>query len=242
MDLITPLLTDPASPRLTTYIGSTRMELSGATLANWQAKVANLLRALGVADGDSIAIDARADWQPATIAIGGWRIGARVIDGRTATPDSIEISRGAPLPRILFTDSAERADSFSASPLGADVEETFLLSRDPFGRGIEESGGDLPFGINDFSPELRVYPDAFLGPEPAQPSPDIARLSHAADELHLPAGARVLLPRWDSVDGLCQCLSPLFVGGSVVICDDATPARIQQLVASERITMTVLEP
>src|SRR5699024_12691157 len=47
--------------------------------------------------------------------------------------------------------------------LGESIEEVFVLSTDPVGRGVTESGGELPFGLNDFSRELRVQPDAFLG-------------------------------------------------------------------------------
>ena len=39
MDALSALLTDPAAPRLTTYTDAGRMELSGQTLQNWQAKV-----------------------------------------------------------------------------------------------------------------------------------------------------------------------------------------------------------
>lgn len=235
MDLIAPLLIDPATPRLTTYTDAGRMELSGITLANWQSKVANLLTSVGVSAGDTIAVSAVPGWQPAVIAIGAWRVGAAVVD---ASPSS-DNDATSPLPKILFTDSLDLAENFEDTERGAEVEETYLLSSDPFGRGVEESGGDVPFGINDFSPELRVQPDAFVGPEPTDETADLEELQGYATELALTAGIRVLTGAWNDVAGLKRCLSPLVVGGSVVVTTDDSSERLISLSDSEKTGVTV---
>lgn len=226
MDLISDLLNDPAAPRLTTYTEAGRMELSGITLANWQAKVANLLTSIGVGEGDTVAIAAAPGWQPACIAVGAWKVGASISDANSGEP------------AVLFTDSLELAEGFEDSPAGASVQEIYLLSSDPFGRGVEEAGGDVPFGINDFSPELRVHPDAFMGSAPRFPSADVDVVRAAAEQLEtehgIGRGARVVMGPWDDVRGLARCLSPLLVGGSVVMSTDSHPARLEELKDTEK--------
>lgn len=241
MDLIAPLLTDPAEPRLTTYTDAGRMELSGITLANWQSKVANLLTSIGVGSDDTVAISAAPGWQPAVIAIGCWRVGVTVVDaGSSSSPaSSTSTDASLPAPRVLFTDSVDLAEEFENSDAGASVEEIYVLSNDPFGRGVEESGGDVPFGMNDFSPELRVQPDAFIGPEPEGETPDLEVLQGYAQELDLSLGQRVLLGAWEDVSGLKRCLSPLVTQGSVVVTTDAAPERLIQLEDMEKTDVTL---
>jgi uncharacterized protein (TIGR03089 family) len=66
-----PLLrTDPARPRITHYddVTGSRIELSGATLANWAAKTANWLRdELAVQPGDIVAVLLPPHWQTAGV-------------------------------------------------------------------------------------------------------------------------------------------------------------------------------
>lgn len=228
IDLTAPLLAaDPSAPRLTTYTDAGRMELSGTTCANWQAKVANLLLSLGTQPGDRIAVTAAAGWQPAMIALGAWRIGATLIDGA-------ENANGN------ATDSAEPVAFITDDPTLAadsDCDHIYLLSADPFGRGVAESGGDVPFGVEDFSPELRVHPDAYLGPDFGAAT---ARLDSAASPFPSelpPEGSRVLCGPWSNVAELATALAPLATGGSVVVTTDTTPERIQHLLAVENATV-----
>ncbi|WP_296213017.1 TIGR03089 family protein [uncultured Corynebacterium sp.] len=182
MDIIAPLVAqDPASPRLTTYTPSGRMELSAQTLHNWQSKAANLLDSLAPS---SVGIACAPGWQPLMVVLGCWRTDVPIIDA-----DSCD---------VLFTDDLSLAEAHSG--------EVFLLSDDPFGRGVEESGGELPFGVNDFSPELRVQPDAYPGPVAAP----------------APAGPRVLVPSWTDTQSMLDTLKPLRDGGSVVMATEPT--------------------
>lgn len=193
MDIIAPLVAqDPASPRLTTYTPAGRMELSAQTLHNWQSKAAHLLDSLAPT---SVGIACAPGWQPLMIVLGCWRTGVSIVDA-----DSCD---------VLFTDDLNLAEAHSG--------EVFVLSDDPFGRGVEESGGELPFGVNDFSPELRVQPDTYPGPAAAP----------AAE------GPRVLVPAWTDTQSMLDVLKPLRDGGSVVMATEPTA----EIAAAENATI-----
>jgi uncharacterized protein (TIGR03089 family) len=67
---------NPAQPLLTWYSPQERTELSGATLANWVAKTANLLvNECGLGPGDHFTADLPPHWQTAAILLGAWTAG-----------------------------------------------------------------------------------------------------------------------------------------------------------------------
>src|SRR5699024_2153055 len=122
--------------------------------------------------------------------------------------------------------------------LGEPIEEVFVLSTDPFGRGVTESGGELPFGLNDFSPELRVHPDALLG---AAVPGGAGRLLAAGGCGQLAEGqgvvaatdgdgnadgGRLVVGPWDNAVELAEALRVWAAGGAVVIGTDASPERL----------------
>ena len=80
--LLLPLMRgDAHRPRLTTYAGGFRTELSTASLANWSAKVAGLLvDELGVGPGELVYVGVGAGWQTAPILLGSWWAGLTVTD------------------------------------------------------------------------------------------------------------------------------------------------------------------
>ncbi|MBL3753101.1 TIGR03089 family protein, partial [Mycobacteroides abscessus] len=70
--------------RITYYDDATgeRIELSTATLANWAAKTANLLRdELGGGPSTRVAVLLPAHWQTAEVLFGIWWIGAEAVLG-----------------------------------------------------------------------------------------------------------------------------------------------------------------
>jgi hypothetical protein len=72
---------DPSLPFLTFYDDATgeRTELSGATLANWVSKTANLLvDGCGLGHGDVAAVRLPPHWQTAAILLGAWTAGLSV--------------------------------------------------------------------------------------------------------------------------------------------------------------------
>src|SRR5262249_42609644 len=67
--------TDATRPLITYYDDATgeRLDLSGATLANWVSKTANLLvDGHGLGPGDVVAVRLPPHWLPAAILLGCW--------------------------------------------------------------------------------------------------------------------------------------------------------------------------
>lgn len=226
------LASDAASPRLTTYTDAGRMELSAATVANWASKGGNLVVGeLGLAPGDVVTVNAPADWMPAVLVLGCWRAGVAVC---SATSPAAEDAAA-----LLTTDPDAHPD-FDG--------EILQLSTDPFGRGVAEAGGDVPFGVVDLSPELRVQGDRYTGPETAEnvvllldASGDEvtgAQLRERAEERFAVTGdggeVRAVSGAWSDTDGLVDRLLPLFAGGSVVVSTDASPEHLTHLAEIER--------
>lgn len=215
MSLLQPLLhTDPASPRLTLYDDGRgfRMDFSAQTLDNWANKVANMLDEEFEADeGESPLIDLPVSWQAAVIALG------TLNSGRTPLFDGSL----APRPNIVFT-TIERAERY------ADVPDCAVVSDDPFGRGVVESGGELPVGTVDFGPTVRFYGDAYFGNSPA--------LS-AFTEPGISA-ERYLVQDWHTTEEfVSSVLAPIAAGGSIVVVAGLVAAeRLQEIAEAEKVT------
>jgi uncharacterized protein (TIGR03089 family) len=207
--VLDPLLSsNPAGPRITYYDDATgeRIELSTATLANWAAKTANLLRdELGAGPSSRVAILLPAHWQTAGVLFGVWYIGAEVVLGH----GDCDIA-------CCTADRLAEADA-AVGPGG----EVVALSLDPFGKPIP----DLPFGVTQYATSVRVHGDQVV-PE-SRPGPALAGKS-AADVLSAAATAaaargltatdRVLSTAdWDTPDALTDHLLAVFaVGASLV--------------------------
>lgn len=212
MELLAHLLkADPSTPRLTVYNESTgaRLDFSAVTLDNWAAKVGNmLLEELDLDSSSRILIDLPVSWQAAAIVLGA--LAAEVEWGFDGDAD------------VVFTSPA----SFEQwTGQGRDI---VLVTDDPFGRGVVESGGDLPAGAIDFGPTVRFYGDDFYGPAPALI--DIVTASGGPE--------RVLSTGWSSEDGLVRAvLEPLSAGGSAVVVGGIVDAgRLDEIAAAEKVT------
>lgn len=213
MSLLSPLLRDPASPRLTVYdeARGARMEFSGQTLDNWANKVANMLvEEFEVTPGSEVHLDLPASWQSAAIALGTYN--AMSVPLFDATPNP---------PAVTFT-TVDRA------ALWEDVPDVVVVSDDPFGRGVVESGGELPLGAVDFGPTVRFYGDQYYG--------DSAQLSEYAHDDFGPH--RYLAPPWASrTEFEYNVLAPLAAGGSVVVATGLVPAeRLEHITQVEKVT------
>lgn len=212
MSMLAPLLTtDPASPRLTVYDETTgaRMEFSGVTLDNWANKIANMLVDEFDATPDTtIRIDLPVSWQAAVIGIGTFA--ARLTPLYDEGPGD-----------LVFT-TVERFDDWP------DADDVVVVSDDPFGRGVEEAGGELPLGAVDFGPTVRFYGDQYYG-ESAQLS-DFATDAIGAE--------RWLVSGWSSTsDFQSQVLAPLAAGGSVVVVAGMVSAdRLDEIAITEKVT------
>ncbi len=220
-ELLGPLLrVDPARPRVTHYddTAGSRIELSGATLANWAAKTANWLRdELDVQPGDTVAVLLPPHWQTAGVLLGAWWCGATV----TTSPAGAQVA-------LCGVDQI-------ASVTG--VDEVAALGLDALGMGIR----GLPPGIRDFASEVRVHGDTFT---PGGPCPDAQALGVVArtraTELGLAAGDRLLCTTsWNATVPGEVLLAVLAANASLVQCTGTNPATLPDRCTAERVTATL---
>lgn len=216
---------DPARPRVTHYddLTGSRIELSGATLANWAAKTANWLRdELDVAPGDVVSVMLPPHWQTAGALLGTWWCGATV----TTSPAGGQVFPG----KVALCGVDRIADATGA-------DEVAALSLDALGAGIAV----LPPGVRDFASEVRVHGDTFT---PAGAGPDAEMVVVAAraraGQLGLTAGDRLLCTTcWDATVPGEVLLAVLAADASLVQCAAADPAVLPRRCAAERVTVTL---
>ncbi|MCG7243320.1 MULTISPECIES: TIGR03089 family protein [unclassified Corynebacterium] len=217
MELLAHLLNaDAATPRLTVYNESTgaRMDFSAQTLDNWAAKIANMLEEeLDLEPDSTIAIDVPTSWQAAVIALGALAAGP-----------TFDFGESAALADVVFTSPSRYLAAQERQPQ-ADI---VLISDDPFGRGIVESGGDLPTGAIDFGPTVRFYGDQYFGE--TQPLPELVTPPGGAE--------RLLSTGWSDKSSFTRAvLEPLAAGGSAVIVAGLCAAsRLDEIAANEKVT------
>jgi uncharacterized protein (TIGR03089 family) len=214
---------DPTRPLLTWYDDASgdRAELSGATLANWVAKTANLLvDGCGLGPGDVAAVDAPPHWQTAAVLLGCWCAGLRT----------------GPGPDVLFA-AADRAAGYAGG--GIDV---YGLALAPMAAPMR----DVPPGVLDYVTEVRGHGDEFRPAAPVTPDHPATSLTHGAlcaaaagraDVLGIGAGSRVLIDVTAFPDPLDWLLAPLVAGASVVLCGNLDRAALPRRIDSEQVTV-----
>ncbi|WP_431904072.1 TIGR03089 family protein [Micromonospora carbonacea] len=213
---------DPAQPLLTWYDDATgeRTELSGATLANWVAKTANLLTdEVAAGPGESAGALLPPHWQTAAVLLGCWSAGLVVADA----PGAVE---------VLFA-AADRVGEADAWPAG----ERYALALAPFALPLRE----VPAGFADYVVAVCAHGDHFTpyaagGPADAEL---LGRAAARAAELGLARGDRVLLDVAAHPDPVDWLLAPLVAGASTVLCANADPARLPARADTERVTRTL---
>ncbi|WP_329178518.1 TIGR03089 family protein [Streptomyces sp. NBC_01477] len=239
--LASALRTDPARPLITFYDDATgeRVELSVATFGNWVAKTANLLQdELGAQPGDRMALLLPAHWQTAVWVLAGFSTGVVVAPG--ADPGTADLVVSGP-------DTLERARACGG--------ERVALALRPLGGRFPQP----PAGFLDYAVEVPGQGDRFVPYAPVgagSPALELVgegtvtagevveRAVASAEAYRLAPGARVLsrLP-FDSWPGLAAgLLAPLAIGGSVVLCRNASGLGAEEVAAreaAERVTLTV---
>jgi len=221
--------TDATRPRLTYYDDGTgeRTELSGATLANWIAKTANLLvDGLGLGTGDVAAVRLPAHWQTGAVLLGCWSAGLSVDLGGTGTgPASVATEPAA----VAFV-AADRLREVAA-------DETFALALAPLAAPFRSGP---PPGALDYVVEVRSHGDHFapsrIGPHTAALADGMthAELVALAASRGVPSRARVLVNADVLSDPISWLVAPLVMDSSVVLCRGLDPARLEARLASER--------
>ncbi len=218
---------NPAGPRITYYDDATgeRIELSTATLANWAAKTANLLRdELGAGPGSRVAVLLPAHWQTAAVVFGVWWVGAEVV------------LAGDPADIALCT--ADRLDDADAA---VGMGEIAVLSLDPFGKPVP----DLPVGVTDYATSVRVHGDQIV----PERNPGAALDGRSVDDLlsaarasataqGLTAADRIMSTTgWGTADDLIErLLAPYVVGASLVQVANPDPGLLDRRREAEKST------
>ncbi len=219
--LLDPLMRDnPAGPRITYYDDATgeRVELSTATLANWAAKTANLLRdELGAGPGSRVGVLLPAHWQTAAVLLGIWWIGAEAV---------LDCSDD-----VTFC-TRDRLDD-------AGMGEVAVLSLDAFGKGYD----DLPVGVTDYATAVRVHGDQVLperNPGPALEGRSVADvLDEARSELSGTDRVWSSLG-WSTAPELIANLVAVFAAGASLVEVAHPDAALQERrMATEKVTTTL---
>jgi len=236
-----------AAPLLTAYDDATgdRVELSGATLANWVAKTANLLQEeFDVGPGSTVAVALPVHWQTAAVLLATWSCGAAVLD--TAGEDDDRLA-GAD---VVLTDRGRLPALEDA--LGPDPAAELLgLSLHPLGLGMTDYVGPA----RDFALEVRAHGD-FFSPwqqlDPASPGLVTGGLTLALGGLVAAAGElagrlgirpddRVLVDADTAAEAgpVAWLLAPLVAGASTVLVRHPAAEGLAHRAATERVTATL---
>jgi uncharacterized protein (TIGR03089 family) len=234
---------DPSGPLLTHYDDATgeRTELSGATLANWVAKSANLLQdEFDVGPGSVVAVSLPVHWQTAAVLLAVWSCGATVRD--TAAEDD-----GRLVDVDVVLTAQDRLDELE----DLDGPQLVGLSLHPLGLGMAGYAGPA----RDFALEVRVQGDTFRpygAPDAASPGLRVGGLELSlgglvtaaralAERLGIATGDRILVDEQTALDAgpVAWLLAPLVAGASVVICRHPWEDRLVRRAADERVTATL---
>ena len=236
-----------AAPLLTAYDDATgdRVELSGATLANWVAKTANLLQdEFDVGPGRTVAVALPVHWQTAAVLLAAWSCGAAVLD--TAAEDDDRLT-GA---HVVLADR-DRLPAVEDA-LGTDPTAELLgLSLHPLGLGMTDYVGPA----RDFALEVRAHGDFFSPwhqPDPAAPGLVTGGLTLALGGLVAAAGElaarlgigpddRVLVDADTAAEAgpVAWLLAPLVAGASTVLVRHPAVEGLAHRAATERVTATL---
>lgn len=216
------LQSDPNSPRLTVYneADGARMDFSAQTLDNWVAKISNFLNEeLELEEDEAIIIDLPVSWQAAVIALGAT---ARGVDFEFRSADA---RQDAEFDTSRFRSVFTEPDKFGSYATDIDI---ILVTMDPFGRGVEEIGEELPVGAIDFGPTVRFFPDTYNQATPRLP--DVLPPKGSAE--------RVLSTGWISKDDFVRTvMQPLSAGGSAVVVSGLAPVeRLEEIATNEKVT------
>jgi uncharacterized protein (TIGR03089 family) len=243
--LATAVAADPTRPLLTWYDDATgdRTELSGATLANWVAKTANLLvDSAGLAPGDRACALLPPHWQTAAVLLGCWSAGLAVHGAGLAVPgagaaanvaDPPTHSAEPPRPIDVLFVAADRIDTAAGWPAG----DRYALALAPMAAPLRA----VPPGFADYVVEVRGHGDHFT-PDPAGGPQDAgltARAAQRATALGITAGARVLIDAAGHPDPVDWLLAPLIAGASVVLCGRLDRARLADRMTAERVSLAL---
>ena len=199
-----------------------RVELSGATTANWVAKSANLL-VDGYGGPDRVGLLLPLHWQTVALLLAGVATGATVV-----VADEPAALEGCELAFVL-------ADEVPAAL--AAVDEVLALSCTPFGTRLAQ----VPQGAVDYAADVPTYADHWGGPVPSRLDVETgAGVLPPLPELDLGPDDRVLVavPPADPA-GLAGLLAVLRRGAALVLVPDPGAVDLGRVVAQEGVTASL---
>lgn len=214
---------DPAQPLLTLYDGPARVELSGATTANWVAKSANLL-VDGLGSPARVGLLLPLHWQSLSLLLAGVATGATVVV-------AAEPSELAGCAAAFVTGPA------APGALDAGVDEVLALSCQPLGAPLPS----VPAMVTDYAREVPSYADHWGGPAPSGWSVESGGAALGAlPQLAVGPADRVLVTA-DLADpaALAGVLAVLSAGAALVLAPEPAGLDLAAIAAGERLTATL---
>jgi uncharacterized protein (TIGR03089 family) len=213
---------DPAQPLLTLHNGPARVELSGATTANWVAKSANLL-VDGLGGPQRVGLLLPLHWQSVALLLAGVATGATVVVA--AEPAG-----------LAGCDAAFTTAEHAAAALDAGVEDVLALSGHPLGAPC----GPLPALVSDYAREVPSYGDGWGGPRPTAPTVEVGGAAVVdLPDLGLTPADRVLFAgALGSRAGVAGLLAVLRAGAALVLLPDPASVALARVASDERATAT----
>lgn len=213
---------EPAQPLLTLYDGPARVELSGATTANWVAKSANLL-VDGLGGPTRVGLLLPLHWQGIVLLLAGVATGATVVvAGRPGELAGCDVA-------FSTADDAQAA-------LDVGVDDVLAVSLHPLGAPL----ASVPPMVLDHAREVPGHGDHWSGP-----APDGVRIEvgghgvPASPAVDVGPADRVLIGLSPSdPDGLALLLACLQAGASLVLVPTPSSVDIAALATTERVTAT----
>lgn len=205
---------DGSNPFLTYYDDTSgeRIELSAVTTANWVSKTANLLvDEYDLESGETVAIGLPPHWLGVVWALSAWSAGAAVTTGDGSLA-------------ITGPDFGVRGS-----------RETIASALLPLGGRFREP---LPDGVHDYGAEVYNHPDLFVPFDPPTPgSPAYDEKTHAeVIAAATPIPDRVLTTvDLVSPDGLGTLVGVIAGGGSIVLCRNLDPAKLDRRITDEKV-------
>lgn len=139
---------EPAQPLLTLLDGPARVELSGATTANWVAKSANLL-VDGLGSPARIGLLLPLHWQTVVLLLAGVATGAQVVVAQRPSD-------------LAGCDAAFTAVEDAEAALDAGVDEVLAVSLHPLGAPLPS----VPPMVGDHARDVPGYGDHWGGSRP----------------------------------------------------------------------------
>ncbi|MCW2680784.1 MAG: AMP-binding enzyme [Frankiales bacterium] len=208
---------DPAQPLLTLYDGPARVELSGATTANWVAKSANLL-VDGLGGPQRVGLLLPLHWQTVALLLAGVAAGAEVVLARRPTD-------------LAGCDAVLTSPEHAQAALDAGADDVLALSGHPLGAPC----GALPAMVSDYAREVPSYGDGWSGPRPSAPTVLVDGAPVPPRDLGLGPADRVLLTG-DLPEAAGALLGVLRAGAALVLLPDPSQVDLQRVVDDERAT------